>query len=164
MFSFNLVLPDAVRPVGEEARGARQNLAWASLHLCEWQSSQLFFIHFFFVSSSHTSVSRGFRQRNSSVGGSGVGKAEGILGSTGALSPVGGWNSAWFCLVDAISKLTVRGKGTGLHLSSNSLIIDEVSSSALILFFFLLFSWDALAIVRCRTDNLRRSYRAQFQL
>ena len=112
LFSFNLVLPDAVRPVGEEARGARQNLAWASLHRCEWQSSQLFF----FDSSSHTSVSRGFRQRNSSVGGSGVDKAEGILGSTGALSPVGGWNSAWFCFVDAISKLIVRGKSTGRRL------------------------------------------------
>jgi len=85
LFSFNLVLPDAVRPVGEEARGARQNLAWASLHLREWQSSQLFFIHFFFGSSSHTSVSRGFRQRNSSVDRSGVGKAEGILGSTGCI-------------------------------------------------------------------------------
>ncbi len=80
MFSFNLVLPDAVRPVGEEARGARQNLAWTSLHRCEWQSSQLSF----FGSSSHTSVSRGFRQRNSSVGGSGVGKAEGILGCNAA--------------------------------------------------------------------------------
>ena len=150
MFSFNLVLPDAVRPVGEEARGARQNLAWTSLHRCEWQSSQLFF----FGSSSHTSVSRGFRQRNSSVGGSGVGKAEGILGSTGCIISSGRLE---LCISVLLTQFQSSQYGERVRggVFFYSLIIHEVFSSALILFFFLLFSWDALATVRCRTDNLR---------